>query len=129
MNIDFGSATPTQMIAEEAVPKTFKDRRQGFTEKPTVVDQNKAFNEEIKFFEAEASEMAKVVGEAGGASNQAFKSSTKAVFQRQELSDNRLLNLGGGIEPKPEGKFLDKNHICLKPTAIENMYPVDLERK
>ena len=80
MNIDFGSATPNQMIAAEAQPKTFKDRRQGFTEKPTVVDQNKAFNEEIKFFEAEAAEMAKVMGEAGGASNQAFKSSTKAVF-------------------------------------------------
>ena len=29
---------------------------------------------------------------------------------------------------KPEGKFFDKNHICLKPTNVENMYPIDNEK-
>ena len=32
------------------------------------------------------------------------------------------------IEAKPEGKYLDKNHTCLRPTKIENMYPVDLDK-
>ena len=33
--------------------------------------------------------------------------------------------LGGGIDPQHVGKFLDKDHICLKPTVVENMFPVD----
>ena len=65
MNIDFGSATPTQMIASEVQPTSFKEKRQMYTEKPTIVDQHKAWNDEIAFYEAEAEEMAKVVGEAG----------------------------------------------------------------
>ena len=76
-NIDFGSATPTQMLAAEVQPKSFKDKRQMYTEKPTIVDQKKAWNDEIEFFRAEEAEMAKVVGEAGGASASAFKSSGK----------------------------------------------------
>ena len=75
MNIDFGSETPNQMQAAESSPKTFKEKRQKVTEKPNTLDQQRAWNDEITFFEAEAADMAKLVGEAGGASDQAFKSS------------------------------------------------------
>jgi protein associated with RNAse G/E len=49
------------------------------------------------------------------------------VHDRQEVSNNALLDLGGGIEPKKEGKFLDKDHINMKPTKVENMYPYTAE--
>ena len=38
-----------------------------------------------------------------------------------------MLSLGGNIDPPVTGKFLDKNHICLKRTNQENLYPIDLE--
>jgi len=63
-------------------------------------------------------------GNVGGEGKEAFKTSSKVVNERQEVSKNDLLHLGGGIEPKVSGKYLDKNHINLKPTKVENMYPV-----
>lgn len=63
-------------------------------------------------------------GNVGGEGKEAFKITSKVVNERQEVSKNDLLHLGGGIEPKASGKYLDKNHINLKPTKVENMYPV-----
>ena len=126
-NIDFGSTTPTQMQAQEPEPRTFKEKRRLVTEKPNMLDQEKAMDQEERFNEANAEMMANLVGAVGGTSNTAFKFSTKGVSERQEQAENAFMKLGGMQDPKPEGKFLDKNHICLKPTKIENMYPIQNE--
>ena len=71
--------------------------------------------------------MKEISDDVGGPSNGAFKSTAKGVIERQDKAQNDLLKLGGNIDPKKEGKFLDKAHICLKPTDIENLYPVQKE--
>ena len=67
----------------------------------------------MKFFQAEAEMMAKLVGEVGGASKQAFKFSAKGVTARQEGAVDPLMALGGDIPEQKSGKFTDKNHPCL----------------
>lgn len=124
-NINFGSITPTQMFAAETSPRTFKEKRNTVTTKPNQLDQAQALVDEITFFEAEANTMASIVGAVGGASDAAFKFSAKGVVARNENAGNKMLQLGGGIEPKPEGKYKDVDHVCLKPTHTENMYPID----
>ena len=72
--------------------------------------------------------MAKLVGEVGGASKQAFKFSSKGVNARQEAADNPMMKLGGDIVEPKTGKFLDREHPCTKQTNVEQMYPVDREK-
>ena len=57
--------------------------------------------------------MAKLVGEVGGASKQAFKFSSKGVTARQENSVDPMMALGGDIAAVKSGKFTDKSHPCL----------------
>lgn len=40
-------------------------------------------------------------------------------------TDNKLDQLGGNMDAPPSGKYLDPNHICLKPTEVKNLYPAD----
>jgi len=79
------------------------------------------------FQEVAAQQLKTMNGNVGGEGKEAFKTTVKAVNERQEVSKNDLLHLGGGIEPKAQGKYLDKNHINLKPTNVENMYPVQTD--
>ena len=72
--------------------------------------------------------MAKLVGEVGGASKQAFKFSSKGVIARQEDSVDPMMALGGDIAVPKSGKFTDKNHPCLQPTSVDQMYPVNPDK-
>ena len=39
-----------------------------------------------------------------------------------------MMALGGEIAEPKSGKFTDKNHPMLKPTNVEQMYPVDPDK-
>ena len=112
------------MAAAEPSPNTFKEKRKTVTGKPGTLDYMRALDDEIRFFKAEDEMMDRLVGEVGGAGSAAFKASAQQVNDRQENGANALLKLAGNIDPPEKGKYLDRSHICLKPTNTEDMYPV-----
>ena len=61
----------------------------------------------------------------GGASDAAFKEPASNVSMRQAAAVNAMDNLGGMKSPKPTGKYIDFNHVNMKPTQPENMYPYE----
>ena len=67
----------------------------------------------------------KKLGNIGGDAHQAFKGVANAVRDRQLDANNDLMKLGGGIEPRQGGKYFDPDHICLKPSMVENMFPIN----
>ena len=50
-NIDFGTATPTEMFAEQKEPKTFKEKRKAVALKPNILDQERALIQEENILE------------------------------------------------------------------------------
>lgn len=63
----------------------------------------------------------------GGQGSDAFKTVVKNMNNRQLVSKNDLYDLGGGKNPKAQGKYLDKDHINLKPTNVAALYPYEAD--
>ena len=66
------------MFAEQKEPQTFKEKRKTVAMKPNILDQERALIMEENIQMNQVAERAKLVGEVGGGSGQAFKVSAEA---------------------------------------------------